>query len=421
MSPTRGADLAPLITDALRSSDVDARARVLRALLVRPVLRASTDGELFRQARRHADALRDWFDRETGWRLVVEPQTVRLLISYIPHGPTAVAIAARHPARARTQDPPFTRRRYVLLCLALSVLERSDLQINLGRLSEEVVLAARQPGLDSIEFSLASREERGDLVAAIRLLLAYGVLVRVAGDEESFTSTPEGDALYDVDRRVLSTMLSVRHGPGLVAAGLGVDPTIDNIETALHEAPAAYTDEETNRQLRHAVSRRLLCDPVVLYDELPEAERTYLVGQRVPLTRRLTEATGLVAELRAEGIALVDPDDQLTDLRMPEQGTDGHATLLLAEELAASGPTDVATLRRRIRKLAGEHASYWRRGTREPGAENALVAEALDRLVGLGLVRVAGPTSTAETVVSALPALARFTVAAPTIRQNRAR
>ena len=41
----------------------------------------------------------------------------------------------------------FTRRRYVLLCLVLVVLERSDRQISLGRLAEEIVLAALQPGL----------------------------------------------------------------------------------------------------------------------------------------------------------------------------------------------------------------------------------------------------------------------------------
>src|SRR5699024_3816813 len=118
------------------------------------------------------------------------------------------------------------------------------------------------------------------------------------------------------DRRVLATMLSTEHGPGLVATRLGPDPDIERIEAALHEPPPAYTEEEATRRVRHAVTRRLLCDPVVYYDELPDDERGYLVGQRVQLTRRLAEATGLVPELRAEGIALVDPDDQLSDVRM---------------------------------------------------------------------------------------------------------
>jgi len=411
-------DLAPKISSALDDRDAEGRTRVLRALLMRPVLRAQTDGDLVRLARRHADDLREWFERETGWRLVVEAQTVRLQLSYVPHGPAATAVAERHPARPRTADPAFTRRRYVLLCLILAVLERSDPQVALGRLADEVVLAARQPGLEDVEFTLANREQRADLVAAIRLLLRYGVLTRVAGDEESYAAG-SGDALYDVDRRVLATMLSTAHSPGLVTADLGATPAIEQIEAALHEPPPAYTEDEANRRLRHAVTRRLLCDPVVYYDELPEAERVYLVGQRVSLTRRLSEATGLVAELRAEGIALVDPDDQLSDLRMPEQGTDGHVTLLLAEELAVAGPVDVVTLRRLVKRLAKEHAAYWRRTTRDPGAENALVAEALDRLVGLGLVRVIGTDG--DAVVHPLPALRRFAMTAPTIRQKGSR
>ncbi|MDP9821671.1 TIGR02678 family protein [Nocardioides massiliensis] len=411
-------DLGSRITDTLAEHDVDGRVRALRALLLRPVLRAQADGELFRLARRHADWLREWCQRETGWRLVVEPQTVRLFMSAIADGPTSVAIAERQPARARKGDPPFTRRRYVLLCLTLAVLERSDPQIALGRLAEELVLVATLPGLESVEFTLGNREERSDLVAAIRLLLDHGVLARVAGDEESYAAG-SGDALYDVDRRVLAAMLSTAHSPGLVAAALGPAPRIDKIEAALHAPPTAYTEDETNRQLRHAVSRRLLLEPVVYYDDLPADERAYLVSQRVGLTRRLGEATGLVPELRAEGIALVDPDDQLTDRRMPEQGTDGHATLLLAEHLAANGAVELTALRRLAKRLAKDHAAYWRRSTREPGAENAIVADALDRLVGLGLVRV--DRGDAETVVHPLPALARFAVTRPTVHEGRRR
>lgn len=417
-------ELAPRISSALEDRDAEGRTRALRALLARPVLRAQSDPELFRLARSHADALGAWFERETGWRLVVESQTVRLLTASVPHGPTAVAVAERHPARSRKGDPPFTRRRYVLLCLALAVLERSDLQVSLGRLAEEVVLAARQPGLESITFTLGNREERSDLVAAIRLLLGNGVLARVAGDEDSYVAAG-GDALYDVDRRVLATMLSTAHAPGLVGSALGPSPAIDEIEAALHEPPPAYTEEETNRRLRHAVTRRLLCDPVVYYDELPEAERAYLLsGQRVLVARRIAEATGLVPELRAEGIAMVDPEDQLTDIRMPEQGTDGHATLLLAEHLAAAGATDVAALRRKVKALAKEHASYWRKTAREPGAENGIVADALDRLVGLGLVRVEGAEAEGAgvgAVVHPLPALLRFHVSVPTITERTTR
>ena len=43
---------------------------------------------------------------------------------------------------------------------------------------------------------------------------------------------------------------------------------------------------------------------------------------------------GLVAEQRAEGLALVDEAGSLTDVAMPAEGTDAHVTLLVAEFLA---------------------------------------------------------------------------------------
>jgi hypothetical protein len=62
-----------------------------------------------------------------------------------------------------------------------------------------------------------------------------------------------------------------------------------------------------------------------------------------------------------------------------------------------------------VRRLANEHQAYWRRSTRDPGAEVALVEHALERLAALRLIRRAGD------VVHPLPALARFGLATPTL------
>jgi uncharacterized protein (TIGR02678 family) len=405
-------DLPARIIGAVEDRDREGRERAARALLTRPALRPC-DGEDYRLARRHADALRDQFARETGWPLVVDVELVRLMKTNVPLGPASRAIAGAHPVRGRKGDAPFTRRRYVLLCLALAVLERSDPQVALGRLAEQIAMLAREPGLESVEFTLGTRDERSDLVAAIRVLLGFGVLDRVAGDEDAYVSA-EGDALYDVDRRVLSRLLTVDVSPAAVVHELGPGAAIDDLEQALHRQPVAFTQEETNRRLRHRLASRLLEDPVVYYDDLDDDERQYLVRQRVMITSRLADLAGLVPELRAEGIAMVDPDDQLTDMRMPEAGTDGHATLLLAEHLAAHGATDVAALRRHVRRLASEHAAYWRKTSREPGAEVQIVEDALARLTGLGLVRVTGDGESA--VAHPMPALARFAVTAPIVR-----
>jgi uncharacterized protein (TIGR02678 family) len=171
------------------------------------------------------------------------------------------------------------------------------------------------------------------------------------------------------------------------------------------------------------LTRRLLDDPVVYYDELAEDERAYLVAQRHNITARIGEATGLLPELRAEGIAMVDPDDELTDVRMPEQRTDGHVTLLVAEYLAGRAQAPRAELLKFVRQAAQAHASYWRKGVTDPGAETELLGVALDKLTALRLVEVDlagtldGTGTGTGTVIRSRPAIARFALAEPTIRE----
>lgn len=392
------------LADALAESRADDRRKAARALLKRPLLRAADD-DVFATVRRHAPELREWFDRNTGWRLHVDSEVARLVKQ--PAGVTDPT----HPARDPRSKRPFSRRRYVLSCLALAALERSDAQVTLGRLAEHVVAGAADPEITGagVSFTLEQRDERADLVAVVRLLLALGVLSRVAGDEDAFIAAT-GDALYDVERRVLSTLLAAPRGPSTITA-TAFEQQLDDLTA---EIPPA-TDDLRNQRIRHRLTRRLLEEPVVYYAELDEQERTYLTGQRAAIANRINELTGLVAEVRAEGIAMVDPADDLTDVRMPESGTDGHATLLLAEHLAAAtGTVPLSELHAELRRLALAHKSYWRRGALEPGAEVELAETALGKLAALRLV-----TRTADTV-TALPALARYAVGAPTVQGENA-
>ncbi|NXY93119.1 TIGR02678 family protein [Streptomyces sp. BR123] len=372
--------------------------KAARTLLRQPLLVAQGPfADEFRLVRRHASELREWFDRNTGWSLQVDSGTARL--GKIP----ARLADATHPAREATRSAaPFTRRRYVLLCLALAALERGEAQIALGRLADQVVLEAADPRLAAagIQFTLDRRDERLDLAAVVRLLLSLGVLRRVAGDEDAYVSGA-GDALYDVERRVLAGLLATRSGPSTVRAA-GWEERLAELtaETALD------SDELRFRAMRRSLTRRLLDDPVLYYDELDDAELAYLTRQRGFLTARITELTGLVAEVRAEGIAMVDPDDDLTDVRMPESGTRGHVTLLLAEYLTAAdgAPVSTADLRRRVAELAAEHGGFWSKSAREAGAEGELVEQAVVRLASLGLI-----ARTPDGVVPR-PALARYAV-----------
>jgi uncharacterized protein (TIGR02678 family) len=395
------------LADVLDRQQAEERRRALRALLRHPLLtRAGPDPVAFALVRRHAGWLREWLASNAGWSLQVDTGLARL--RKVPgrlDDRTRPALAA--PARV-----PFSRRRYVLACLALAALERADAQVTLGWLAERVLALAADPGLADagFDFALDSREERADLVVVVRLLLGIRALARVAGDEQSFVNS-SGDALYDVNRRVLAALLVTQRGPSTVAA---VD--LETRLRAITEELVPDSEDGRNRAIRHALTRRLLDDPVVYQEELGDAQRAYLTSQRAFLLRRLIEATGLVPEVRAEGLALVDPTGEATDLAMPEEGTDGHATLLLAKYLAGlwrerpGVPVPPAVLEARMAELADKHRALWRKGAAEPGATAALCRLAIDRLEALALVR------RCDDGVLALPALARFAYAEPVVR-----
>ena len=384
------------------------RQAALRALLAKPLLVAADDGEALILVRRHLTALTDWLRRETGWRLVADSETARLFKT------APLASDPTHPARGHNREP-FSRRRYVTLCLALSALARADAQTTLGGLADDVLAAAAEPSLAVTGFTLAleNRSDRADLVAVVRLLLAWGVLSRVAGDEDAYLSG-SADVLYDVRRPVLGVLLTGGRGPSTVTSA-----TFEGRLAELTAEPVADTDELRNQALRRQLTRRLLDDPVVYYDELADDERAYLTAQRHAITRRITEATGLLPELRAEGIAMVDPDDELTDVRMPEQRTDGHLTLLLAEYLADRERASRPELLKFVRQAAQEHATYWRKGVIDPGAEVELLDTALEKLSALYLVDIDTEVTAKDTsaVIRSRPAIARFALAEPTIRE----
>src|SRR5262249_3572394 len=177
---------------------------------------------------------------------------------------------------------------------------------------------------------------------------------------------------------------------------------------------APVAEEGRNRSIRSALVRRLLDDPVLYYDELHADERAYLSSQRGFLLSQISQATGLVPEIRREGIAMLDPTGDLTDIGLPEEGTYGHAALLLAEYLAARAkentgqPVSLTELHRYTAGLIEQHRSHWRRDAREAGAEIDIVERTLDRLVALRLVR------NEEGGVTPLPAIARYALGALT-------
>lgn len=391
----------------------------VRALLMTPLI--SPDHEDFPAIRRQADALRDFFAREAGWPLQIEHDGARLY-----KRPADLASTMRGL-------PQYDRRRYVLLCLACAVLERAEPQITLRLLGERLLHFAAEPSLAAagFGFTLGAAHERRELVAVCRTLLDLGVLQRVAGDEDAFVNAggDQADALYDVQRRALAGMLAAVRGPSTFRLE-DAPVTLEQRLHALVDEHVADSDEGRRTALRRQLARRLLDDPVVYIDSLDAEARAYFINQRGVMAARLCDATGLIAEQRAEGLALADEAGALTDVAMPAEGTDAHATLLVAEFLA--------TAERRAREIPGaarpfaaiirgqdvidflrdsknSYGKYWRKSAREPGAERELAEIALGRLEKLQLI-----VRDADTV-HPRPALARFALGAAEVRETRGR
>lgn len=378
--------------NALELQEREERRRALRALLTRPLL--LPEMAEFAIVRRHAAWLGEWLGRYPRWAFQVTPELARVRKS--AGDPTD----GTRPARDPRTNAPFSRRRYVLFCLLLAVLERSDRQTTLGRLVERLLAElADAEGLGA--FAMDNRDDRRDLVQVVRLLLDLGVLRRVVGDEDAFVEDRSRDALYDVFHRRGAALLDVRVPPSLVTG-------VDRAErvAAIGAQAAPDTVEARNLALRTRIFRRLLDDPVLYYADLDPDERAYFAKQRPHIVGPIVDATGLVEEARLEGIALVDPDATLTDVWMPEEGTEGHLTLLVAEWLGGRGRVTLTAVSAHVRALAEAHRAHWRKDVHEPGADEAFAHLAIDRLRALGLVRVEGGT------IRGMPALARYRVVA---------
>jgi uncharacterized protein (TIGR02678 family) len=383
----------------------------VRALLMTPLMSPANDE--FAAIRRQSEPLREWFLRETGWILQVDRDGARLY-----KRPGDLTDATRGL-------PDYDRRRYVLFCLACAVLERADPQITLRLLGEKLLEFAAEPALDFI-FTLGAQNERRELVAVCRTLLALGVLRRVAGDEEAFVQAggDQADALYDVQRRLLAGILAAVRGPSTWAPE-DAPLTIEARLQALVNEHAADSEDGRRTALRHRLARRLLDDPVIYIETLDPEGRAYFLNQRGAMAARLCDASGLAAEQRAEGLALVDEAGLLTDVAMPAEGTDAHVTLLVAGYLAdrqrhgadrgAAGAQivrehDIADF---LHQAKGQYGRYWRKSAREPGAEVRLAAIAIDRLEKLHLA------ARKDGGVHPLPALARFAMGEADIRESR--
>lgn len=384
---------------ALSSVARDERRRAVRALLKRPLQLARHDPDGFAGMVRHRGWLQDWFAEQTGWGLEVDRGAGFARLRKVP-----ARCHDTRPPRVRGR-PPLDRRRYTLLCLVLAALEDCQHQTTLVRVAELVQeLSAEEQQLEPYDGTLHG--ERRALVDALRYLVDLGLLKPRDGSEERYIRGQQGDTLYDINDRLLGHLLCAPIPPSLAG-----DPE------GMTREPYADTEQGRRRQARHRVFRRLLDDPVVYYEDLDQAEFSWLDHSRGFVYQQLEERAGLVVERRREGLAAVDPEGQVTDEQFPGGGsTVKHAALLLAEQLVARRADDGArtfTDQQLVALTAGLIQDYaarcgWSKQYLEAEAgARRLAGDALALLEGFDLVVRQGQAWQAR------PALARFAPAAP--------
>ncbi|MGF0310094.1 TIGR02678 family protein [Rhodococcus sp. IEGM1428] len=275
--------------------------------------------------RRWATELREDLLELFGYRLEVTETTARLY-------PMIDRLDDSQPARTAT-DRIFDRRRYAYLALALAALGRAGNQITLSELADHVAAEASQ--VDGVELTTDRASDRDAFVDAIGWLATRGAIALADGDATGWANNPSaGEALYDIDRPVVVALFrpprAVQHLRSIRGLLAGTDAAIDPEDSDPGHGDSGR--EADPKETLRAVRRALVEQPVVYLDDLDPDGRTALAASRTVADVELL--TGLVAERRSEGVALIDTSGRLSDHRFPSTGTIAQVALLIAGEIS---------------------------------------------------------------------------------------
>ncbi|GAA1092177.1 DUF2398 family protein [Nocardiopsis composta] len=379
------------------------RRAAARRLLATPFVTARTDPEAFALIRAHSDWLVQRFRRVLGYELTVGAEYARLA--------KAGRVRGAAPAR-RASGAPFTPRGYAYLALSLAVLaEGTEEEVPVDALAAGVRDAAREAGLRADPAERAA--ERRAFTAALRLLADWGVLAESKGALEDYAAGEGEEVRLTVDRELAA--LAVAHPPHAAA-----DPD----SFVRDAAPGDFDDDAAGE----VALRRLLAEEAVVYrEDLPERQRGRLARHQWRAAAELADLLGCETEVRAEGAALILPDEadgagEVPGPLLPAAGPAAEAALLLVRRLAArirpentpahEAPVPPEVLAEELAAVVGAdsaHRRRWERGTAEylPD-EGELGRRALDLLAAAGLVRDRGAAAGAGGGWALRAAAARF-------------
>lgn len=330
------------------------RREAARHLLMHPLTCAEKHPDLFRLIRRHHRDLDQWFTQRLGYRLHLDADTARLFKAGI--------VPDDRPLRTRT-GRPLHRSELQLLALVLACTAAGPLVVSLRDLVADIRSAATEAGL---QLGIDGSDRRA-LVTVLRWMVDQGLATEVHERVDRYADDAEADAVLRIrpDRIALVP----------ISALLG--------ETS---ADALLARADRRDGFRQWARCHLAEDPVVYRSDLTDSEWGELRRRLGEESRLMEEMFGLSLEARVEGIACIDGDGSLSDVRFPSSGTVGHCALLMIDRIGPSA--DLAEVVVIVATLARAHSAHWAKD--RTAMPERLTRDALALLVSQRLVTVDG-------------------------------
>lgn len=314
------------------AQDADGRREAARHLLARPILTARRHPDEFALVRRHAPALTSMFATQLGYPLIVESTFARLVKAPLDQR------APVRPARRARDDAELGASTYVVLALVCASLLAPGVgeQVLISALVDQVRADAAEQAIplgDAIT-------DRRRLVAALGLLMEWGIVTETDGTVSAWAEHREDEALLTVERPLLAHLLP--------------SPLYE-----YRDAREAWAEREGD-QPRRRLRRKLVENPVVFRADLDAEELDVLSRERTDLTRQLEENFALTLEVRAEGALAYDAAGTLTDVEFPGNGTVRQAALLLLDELAGESTVPWSRVTAVLTALTQTYRRAWK-------------------------------------------------------------
>lgn len=300
---------ATVPTSELGSYQSAARLVLLHPLITPSYPRAGYLANVLRWQKELNEDLRSLF----GYTLLASRSHVRLI--------RQLDDPAVGSAFATAKKKPFDRRRIAYLCLLLSCLHRSRVEINLNDLVRMLRPVANT--IDDLGFDPTVGTHRAALVDVVAWLCERGALTLSDGSVESWEADPDvGDALYDLDHDILIALFK----PGR---------SLQHLRSFkdLLQPPPSGSGRDTVRRHTAQRARRALVEHPVVYFAAVDAELASAL-RNPTLAEDLARFTGLRIERRAEGVMLVDTTGRCSDRVFPGAGSVARAAGLLLAKIA---------------------------------------------------------------------------------------